>query len=56
MQKLIAGSRAVNGSTKMHDGPDDRSGLRHRYCVIVGQHSKMEMVTLLNGAIVSHNP
>lgn len=26
------------------------------FCVIVGQHSKMEMTMLLNGAIVSYNP
>lgn len=31
-------------------------GLRHRYCVIVGRYSKMEMVVLLNGAVVSYNP
>lgn len=38
------------------DDDNDRGGLRYRYCVIVGRHSKMEMVVLLNGAIVSHNP
>lgn len=51
--------RAINGVTKIRDNRedgDDRGGLRYRYCVIVGQHSKMEMVALLNGAIVSRNP
>lgn len=58
-QKSIAWSDRQCDVTKMRDNRDDgnnRGGLRYRYCVIVGQHSKMEMVALLNGPIVSHNP
>lgn len=55
MWKLITRSDPIDGATKMYDNRDDRSGLRYRYCVIVSRHSKMEMVVLLNGAIVSYN-
>jgi len=58
MQGLIGRSRAVNGATKTRDARDGRGGLRrHGYCSsLFAGHSKMGMLVLLNGAIVSHNP